>query len=337
MRHLSCTDRHNKKKTMRLTTLFFICLTLNCFSGTEIKRIGSEFVKTKEEVDPNLIGRQAIYKFTIKQVNENLKSALIQYSIDGKEFRVTLVDFSFEVLTLKGKHKFIIYINDDYNELYSDSLEINSQCKDSYNVYPTANMRGVEMIVDKPVIYLYPEIEQEVKVEVTPVGEMLFTYPRYDGGWNVIAQPDGTIEHKGTTYNYLFWESKQIMHPEQIGSNGGFIVEKANLLAFIEDKLDEAGFTSKEKADFITFWVPRMLSYDELFIEFFQGDQCNTFAELKITPLPDHVNRFYMSWGVYNSDSIVTPHKIEKMDRTGFDVLEWGGQQIITKKLSETL
>lgn len=59
----------------------------------------------------------------------------------------------------------------------------------------------------KPVIYLYPEEETEVTVCLDLDGNLTCTYPAYDGGWTVTAQPGGILtDAEGRTYNYLYWE-----------------------------------------------------------------------------------------------------------------------------------
>lgn len=60
----------------------------------------------------------------------------------------------------------------------------------------------------KPVIYLYPRKETDVKVEVAFNGEFTFTYPEYNHGWAVTARLDGTLISGATEYAYLFWEGK---------------------------------------------------------------------------------------------------------------------------------
>ena len=56
----------------------------------------------------------------------------------------------------------------------------------------------------KPVIYLYPETETEVTVNLTYNGKLTCTYPAYKNGWTITALPDGTlVDQNGQTYNYL--------------------------------------------------------------------------------------------------------------------------------------
>ena len=60
----------------------------------------------------------------------------------------------------------------------------------------------------KPVIYLYPEEETEVTVKLDCDGGLTCTYPAYEDGWSVTAQPDGTLtDGAGQTYRYLYWRA----------------------------------------------------------------------------------------------------------------------------------
>ena len=61
----------------------------------------------------------------------------------------------------------------------------------------------------KPVIYLYPEQETTVSVSLDYAGTLTATYPAYEDGWRVTAEPDGTLyDESGNEYSYLFWEGE---------------------------------------------------------------------------------------------------------------------------------
>ena len=61
----------------------------------------------------------------------------------------------------------------------------------------------------KPVIYLYPEQETTVSVSLDYAGTLTATYPAYENGWTVTAEPDGTLyDENGDEYSYLFWEAR---------------------------------------------------------------------------------------------------------------------------------
>ena len=50
-----------------------------------------------------------------------------------------------------------------------------------------------EPLTEKPVIYLYPEQETTVSVSLDYAGTLTATYPAYENGWTVTAEPDGTL------------------------------------------------------------------------------------------------------------------------------------------------
>jgi hypothetical protein len=314
-------------KTKQLLMVMSIFLFGATSQAEELKRMLPQFHKVESEKGKDLTKNEAVYRFVIKHTNDRVKSAKVQYSIDGEAFEARLEDHAFEVKTTPGKHKFQIYINYRYEEMYSDSLNILGGYIDTYNVY--ARIATEDVMVEKPVIYLYPEQTTNCSVQVEPVGDFSFTYPSYENGWNITANPDGSIQHKGNTFNYLFWESEQKVMTQSLVSSVGFVIEKQEILEFLNNKLDIAGFNSKEKADFITFWAPRMIQHDMVFITFHQNETCDAFASLNIAPQPDHVNRFYMTWAPTDlSKTQISEQEIIPMERDGFDVLEWGGQSL---------
>lgn len=319
---------------IRAILLLSLLFSFNTFALEEIK-IAPQFYRTSSEKQESMKETEALFAFKFVTLNADLANSSIIYSIDDEQNTVTLDSFKFEVKSTPGKHVFKIYVNGDYLEMYSDSLSIDGGFKDNYSLFPHTAYQIYS--VDKPVIYLYPEKKQEVKVEVVPVGELQFTYPSYESGWNVTAHPDGTIEHNGKAYNYLFWEANQKASTFSLLQHGGFVVEKSKVVSFLEEKLDLAGFTSKEKADFITYWGPRMIQHHKLLVEFIQNEDCDQFAQLGITPQPNHVNRFYMSWGPITSDVIIEAQEIIPMNREGFSALEWGGQQVIMEEIPDNI
>ena len=65
-----------------------------------------------------------------------------------------------------------------------------------------------EAAPEKPVIYLYPEEETNIHVELDFNGTITSVYPAYENGWDVVASPDGTLtdSETGREYYCLFWE-----------------------------------------------------------------------------------------------------------------------------------
>lgn len=190
-----------------------------------------------------------------------------------------------------------------------------------YNVY--YNKANFEYITaGKPVIYLYPQKETDVNVEVSFDGNFTFTYPEYNDGWTVIARPDGTITSGATEYPYLFWEGKVLNYTPIF--NEGFLVSKKETVSFLEEKLEILGLNEKERADFITYWAPQLIKNDFNIIKF-DTEEYASKVSLSITPNPDSIIRGFMVYKVANGNENIKKQELVKVQRKGFVAVEWGG------------
>jgi hypothetical protein len=177
----------------------------------------------------------------------------------------------------------------------------------------------------KPVIYLYPEETTDVNVQVAPNGGFTTTIPEYPvGGWNVQAKPDGTITSydDGQVYPYLFWEG----HAEGFGyPEEGFVFAQSEVEAGMTDVLTRFGMNEQETADFLEFWLPKMVETPYVFVTFADQRAFELAAPLKITPKPDSVLRVFMYFEGLDAPRVVEPLSIRPFVRKGFSVVEWGG------------
>ena len=267
----------------------------------------------------------------------DLSSVSIQYSLDGiTGLHPLTADAETLVLdTTGGYHNLQFYYSSNYSEKYTSVI-----VEDGNDYYYSVRFTHSEMMImsEKPVIYLYPEKEQNVFVQVKPAGEFTFTYPQYKNGWEALASPDGKLIVDDQSYNYLFWEATDRLSLETIDFNVGFTVAGSEITAFLEEKLMEAGLNSQERADFITFWGPRMAPHDDLFLQFHFNENCDRFGELEITPTPDNTYRIYVIWQPVEQLRIApNPQEIPVMNRSGFTVLEWGGQELPSTNIVRTL
>ena len=185
---------------------------------------------------------------------------------------------------------------------------------------------GIINVADKPVIYLYPTKKQAINVKVTPKTDFLFTYPEYPTtGWDIVAYPSGKIDYENRTYNYLFWEGT---YPTIIEENvrTGFIVNSDTLIQFFENTLTTIGLNNLEQADFITYWVPRLMENQLNLIHFhFNEDVEQHIAKLEIQPAPNSLIRIFMTaHGVDEKESIIS-QRIPWFKRKDYTVVEWGG------------
>ena len=177
----------------------------------------------------------------------------------------------------------------------------------------------------KPVIYLYPEEETDVTVDVDFGGELVCTYPKSDGTWSVTAKPDGTLsDANGTEYNYIFWEGEAEF---EFDFSKGFCVKGEDTAKFLETALAELGLTRREANEFIVYWLP-LMEGNEYNVISFQGENYDEFAKLNIEPAPDTVIRVYMAWYGAEEEISIEPQNLTAPERDGFTVIEWGGTEI---------
>lgn len=177
----------------------------------------------------------------------------------------------------------------------------------------------------KPVIYLYPEEKTKVNVQVDPAGGFSKTDPIYpDGGWDVIAEPNGNITSldDNKNYPYLFWEGRGGIYSE---ADKGFVIARDEVETFLDDKLSELGLNEKESYDFKEFWLPKMQSANYYKISFYGNSVMNAIAPLSVSPRPDTVIRILMDFKPLDSLEDITPQIIHKPVRKGFVLVEWGG------------
>ena len=179
----------------------------------------------------------------------------------------------------------------------------------------------------KPVIYLYPEKEQDISVQLNiNLENSKFTaiYPKFNEKnniWNVHAKPNGDIKLGNKIYPYLFWEANSYFMHEM---NEGFIVKDENAEEFLEEKLKILGLNDKESTDFITYWLPVLLK-NKLSLCSFQGEKFFNNFKLNINPKPDTMIRVFLAIKKINSPINIKEQKLEKKERNGYTVIEWGG------------
>ena len=206
-----------------------------------------------------------------------------------------------------------------YGMLSDDELENVSAGGDCF----PDNFEYAEGVL-KPVIYLYPEQETEVTVEISE-GKMQFTCvypPLNDGKWTVTAQPDGILSANGKTYNYLYWEGKAVSN--WADCSRGFCVAGSYAAEFLEKSLAALGLNRREANEMIVFWLP-LLQKNPYNLISFQFETYAEMAPLHVTPAPDTVIRVYMVCKPLQEAVEIEPQELSAPERRGFTVVEWGG------------
>ena len=181
------------------------------------------------------------------------------------------------------------------------------------------------IMLAKPVIYLYPEETTEVTVKLDVTGSLTAVYPTYENGWRVTAAPDGTLtDREGQTYNYLYWEG---IREADYDFSQGFCVAGEDTASFLEDALADLGLTRREANEFMVYWLP-MMEPNPYNLIAFQEEAYTDTAVLTIEPQPDTLLRVFMAWNPLEAPVEVEPQTLTAPDRTGFTVVEWGGTEV---------
>lgn len=316
-------------KTISLIAVLLIVPFLRAEDQT-LKELQPSFILDSIIKDSELKKDESVVHFQFKGVNNRQQRFTLDYSVDGKVFKTSLDENMSVTIPVKyGKHNYQLYcsnVQTNYQEVSIGNLVAEVQNHYYYSV--NLEEAGRMIMVEKPVIYCYPTEKTAVSIKLKVNGDLAFTYPKYDNGWNFSADPAGNLEMNGENFRYLFWESNYKVQTVIEKKETGFCVAKEDILSFLEEKLTDIGFTGTEKADFITYWAPRMLENNYALIRFMENEECNEFADLEISPKPDHINRFYMLWSSSASEVKLIPQSLTHLKREGFVILEWGGQEL---------
>lgn len=195
-------------------------------------------------------------------------------------------------------------------------------------------------VVLKPVIYAYNPEEIDASIKLDVEGNLTFTYPDYEDGWNVRVMNNGLALQSDPekSYPYLFWEGENegLTFQSSSASFNGCQINTDSTIQFLESQCANFGFTFFETADFITFWAPRIIKYPFAKIEFLVDDQYDVIGKLGVNPKPDNIRRVYILFKgqkEFNSSVHSNIEQIEPISRNGFTVIEWGGSELSNSTL----
>ncbi len=247
---------------------------------------------------------------TIKKVD---KSTILE---DAVKIDCKFSDGSFCNIQCNGGKLIVALPRKDYVLQYT----INSDLKNALNDMAKGEFNPE---TGKPVLYLYPEKPTDVTVKVDYKGEFSYTYPAYNGGWQVTAYPDGRLVNKadGGEYYYLFWEGNA---GARWRFDEGFVVKGSETERFLRGALSTLGLTAREYNDFIVYWLPQM-QHNPYNLITFATDEYEALAPLTVTPAPDSILRVHMVYKPLEKAIELPAQKLTPFERKGFTVVEWGG------------
>jgi len=224
-----------------------------------------------------------------------------------------------------------------YGHIYSFGRKIGNEYKTALAAPPPPQIIEPDYypMTEKPVIYLYPTKETQVTVNLDFNGTDLYTWPKIDGTeWVVTARPDGMLtDSKDDQFPYLFWEGKQ-HNLNWVDYSSGFVVGSLSIETFLQEKLKVLGLNARERADFITYWGPRMHQSAYYFIRFETVNYAKN-VPLTITPTPTSMQRIMMVFAPLSSDRKVKEQTLTPFTRKGFTVIEWGGIELPSVTFNE--
>lgn len=176
----------------------------------------------------------------------------------------------------------------------------------------------------KPIIYIYPTSDIDLKVTLGNKDNLLYTYPKYNDSWNVHVSIDGNIYDYNTKRNYygLYWEG---IDNHKLDLTTGFVVKGSDTVSFLEEKLAILGLNDYEINEFIIYWIDKLESNKYNFISFRNIDEIEKSMPLNFSIKPDTLIRIMMDFKPLDNYINVNEQQLNKVERKGFTVVEWGG------------
>lgn len=182
-------------------------------------------------------------------------------------------------------------------------------------------------VAEKPIIYLYPAMRANISVRLGAPEKLTASYPSYNDGWQVVAEPDGRLTDidTGRELYSLYWEGAGANYGVK---DEGFVVESRDAAKFLEEKLAILGLNEREAEEFIIYWLPKMQKNKYNYVRFASSDEIESYMPLDVTPTPDTVIRVMMILKGLDEWRFVQPQQLTSApERSGFTVVEWGGSE----------
>ena len=281
--------------------IVLICIILFIYSRFVLKS-ASQYPKV---INGGFFNKQATSY--CNYINNKIPSVLFQMPLTIIIIYIVLVVISF-IKKIKGKILLIIGCIISVILIYYTSI-------DSFRCTINAEW--------KPVLYLYPEKEENVEVKIEKEELLMTTYPKYKNGWKVKAYPDGSLYDANNNYYYaLYWDEKKL---NPCTFEEGFYVEKENAIEFLEEKLEYIGLNNKERNEFIMFWLPVLEQNEKSIVQFDLTEEIEKENKLIINPQPDSLLRVHINIKKVDKKIKIKSQKLEKFKRIGFVAVEWGG------------
>lgn len=316
------------------------------------KNIESMNVVKNDKIPPTFDNvKNGIILITTKNIKKReLKKLYEKYSLENsiksetEVFKISGTVYDCEKLELPGAY--IKNLNSkaetqaDFDGKFSIEVKLNDVIEISFLGFKSqkikieneesivVNLKAEQQIMlEKPVIYLYPPEKTAIEIKLDLKGKLLTTFPKYDKNWDVIAEPNGQIFDKKTNryYSSLFWDGTIDFPSAHYKYDDGFVVPKEKLVDFFIEKLEHIGLNNQETNEFIQYWLPLLERNKYNFIHFLVNEECDEIAILNVNPKPETTIRIYMEFYGLENFTEIKEQQLPKTERKGFTLVEWGG------------
>jgi hypothetical protein len=312
--------------------LLFFTLLLIISSSTDAKSgLLNSYVIVSDNAVENVPAGKCRVKGTVYNQSQTVQDALIS-TLDRTKLSKTdsLGNFEFYVGAADTS---IFFFKKSFTEIVIWNYKFESGHEVVINFYASNNPEI--MVVDKPVIYLYSEKSLDVNIQLDFDGDYTFTYPQYNGGWELTVGNNGVLsKNTNLSYPYLFWEGEMVKQDfltvnEEVY---GFLVDTDTCNNFLETSLRQLGLNSTESTDFITFWGPQLCKKKYAFVQFLVDDDYDdNIAGIHVNPQPESMRRVFVLISPMENEPIGMKYKTQELppfERIGFSLIEWGGSII---------
>ncbi|WP_300666908.1 hypothetical protein [Fluviicola sp.] len=321
----------------KLALLFGLCIPVFAFSGERESFPQLWIIKdsVSKSTHPDSV------KLVVRVFDPNGQllldqhPAIIQMNIDKKTKKYTISENNtvFGRTISKGKHNIVFYLNANFESIHFDKDFAGGRYYEvgiAFQNNSTSNPRN-QIMLEKPVIYLYSEKEENFGLKIKTGAALQFTYPAYNGEWKGTSSSNGTIQLNGASFPYLFWDADLQSENLRLNWHDADFIEGKQIIPYLESHLTKIGFNAKEKADFITYWGPRIQHMRYAEILWMQNKSLDEIASLEISPA-FKMNRVYLIFreSNYPIDQTLQLKRtsLQPIDRSGNYLVEWGGIEV---------
>ena len=323
-----------------ILTLFLFGLIFSLHAADISFKAIKQYTIVSDNYTNDLLSGEVRVKGVVTDQNGAVIAGALVSTIDDRVSTTTDSTGAYEIIIHDSDTAIYMY-KLDFNEVAMDSYDFRAGHTVQVNFTPSLSSIipvGIEEnyypVSYKPVIYMYATTSLQVSLALDYLGDLTFTYPQYNEGWNVNLDANGihTLDHS-QSFPYLFWEGEMtdLTYQEQDGELLGQFIATDTLVAFLESQLSAIGLNRTEQTDFITFWAPRMLDKEYVFIQFLLDDlYTSKIASLTVSPTPDSQKRVYLLYTNFDEIPNITssPQVFTPFQRNGFTLLEWGGSNL---------